>query len=497
MKRHTVFNSCYLLSAICYLLPLTAEAAQSKGADKELALASANQGGGNVSSSKYQHTMTVGEVVAGIKLSSQKFKVLPGFLNATTTPSMVAPSELDILVLYAKADALGAVIPPATWQPDNDPIFIWEPPGSPSVAGYSYQIDGTADDTIDTSATSVDLASLPSVLTDGTHTFSVKAFNNAGSHGEPITIELWVDATPPQVPSYAPAPASLLSVAAPPVTATVSDGGSGVDPAALQVLVNGGAATVTWNASTNLLTAAGGAWQDGVNNIELRVADLIGNAPAPIIWSVTRDTAPPTGTLTINGGALLTTSLYVTLELSAADATTSVTRMLIGNDPLSGFVEELYATRREQWRLNPLRGTQTVYVKFIDTAGNISPAVSDAIELLLLSPETTITSGPAGFTMNRAATFTFMCPQENCVFSYAFDNEPWSAWSSQATAAKAEVPYGNHYFRVKAAKEVNGILEIQPDEEDPSPAERTWVVGVESPAFTMPNESPIKVWRVE
>ena len=62
---------------------------------------------------------------------------------------------------------------------------------------------------------------------------------------------------------------------------------------------------------------------------------------------------------------------------------------------------------------------------------------------------------------------------------------------------RADLLFGNHYFRVKAAKEVNGIDGIQPDEEDPSPAERTWIVGVEPSVFTVPKGPPIKVWRIE
>ncbi|MBI3087726.1 MAG: hypothetical protein HYY91_02395, partial [Candidatus Omnitrophica bacterium] len=74
----------------------------------------------------------------------------------------------------------------------------------------------------------------------------------------------------------------------------------------------------------------------------------------------------------------------------------------------------------------------------------------------------------------------------------------WSEWSDQTTAAApAELVFGNHYFKVKAAKEVNGIPGIQPDEEDPTPAERTWIVGVETPGLFLPRGAPIKLWRVE
>ena len=65
------------------------------------------------------------------------------------------------------------------------------------------------------------------------------------------------------------------------------------------------------------------------------------------------------------------------------------------------------------------------------------------------------------------------------------------------TATREGLAFGNHYFRVKAAKEVNGTPGIQPDEEDPSPAERTWIVGVEPSILIVPKGPHIKLWRLE
>jgi len=90
-----------------------------------------------------------------------------------------------------------------------------------------------------------------------------------------------------------------------------------------------------------------------------------------------------------------------------------------------------------------------------------------------------------------------MCPEGGCQFSYAFDDGDWSEWSDTATASLTGLAFGNHYFRVKAAKDLNGLEGIQPDEEDPSPAERTWIVGVEPSMLTIPRGPAIKVWRLE
>jgi hypothetical protein len=295
-----------------------------------------------------------------------------------------------------------------------------------------------------------------------------------------------------------PPAGGLTNVANPVVSALASDAASGVTASTVTLLVNGSNAAIQFDSATGTITATGAAgWREGLNNLELRVSDAVGNAQAPLVQSVKVDTTPPEGTLEINGGASMTTSLHVTLGLTAADALAGVDRILLSNQELTGYVEEPFVPLRALWKLNPVRGVQTVYVQFVDKAGNMSAPVSDEIALVLLAPETVITSGPAGFTPSRGASFAFMCPEGDCVFSYAFDNDEWSAWESDGTASKSELVFGNHYFRVKAAKETNGIPGIQTDEEDPSPAERAWVVGVEPLGFSVPKGPPIKVWRLE
>jgi hypothetical protein len=478
---------------------IRAEAALGQSQDKSLQAAAASESGGSTSSSNFRQQASAGEATAGHRIASSRFSIIPGFFGAASAPKPQLPvSDLDLLVLYAKTAPFGEAIAPRTWQADRDPIFIWEPPPTgPDLAGYSYAVDGTPDDTVDTAGTSFDVSTAPSgPLADGTHTFTVKAINTLGNAGKPISIEIWVDTTPPQILATAPAAAAVLN-AAPTVTATVTDAHSGAAVATSSVSVNGTPLALSVDEATGTLSASGAGWAEGSNTIELRVADAVGNAQTPLIWSIILDTIPPQGTVTVNGGAAMTTSVYVTLELEAEDATSGLGGLLISNDALGGYVQEPFAALRELWMLTPVRGIQTVYVKFVDKAGNVSEAASDAIELALLSPETVITSGPSGFTPAQAATFTFMCPEGGCVFSYAFDTGEWSEWSEDAEAEVSGLAFGNHYFRVKAAKDVNGEPGIQADEEDPSAAERAWVVGIEPSVFSVPKGPHIKLWRLE
>lgn len=491
-----------LLTAYGLLLTAgLAQAAVSKGKNQQLSSGGTNQGGSTVKSSKYVQQISVGDAVAGTAISTSRFRIVPGILASEPVPSKtkVSETDLDLPVLYAKTEPLGTDIIEKSWQTDKDPIFIWEAPADGlNVAGYSYALDAAPDDTVDTATTSYNIAtSQLGTLADGTHTFSVKAVDTAGKVGNARAVEVWVDTTPPSILNYSPSPGALLNTKGPTISATVSDAASGVTAAKVTVLINGSAGSVTYDPATGVIASTGSLFKEGKNSMELRVADAVGNAQTPVLWSVTVDTIAPSGTLTVNGGATMTTSIYVTLGMAASDATSGVSQVLISNAADSGYVEEPFVSLRELWKLLSVRGIQRVYVKFKDTAGNISVPLSDDIELVLLAPETVITSGPAGILPDRTATFTFMCPEGGCLFSYAFDNQPWSAWSAETTATIAGLPFGNHYFRVKAAKEVNGTEGIQLDEEDPTPAERTWIIGLEPTILTVPKGPPIKLWRIE
>jgi hypothetical protein len=497
------FFSSLLTYSLTHLLTPDALAA-SKSDRYQLQVGETGQAGTGTSSSGSGRRMdvAVGGAVAGGRITSGRFIIRQGFFEAAfgSAVSVPPPDELDLSVLYAKTHPLGLEIPPRVWQTDADPLFIWEPPSAGlAVAGYSYAMEAEPDDQIETVLTSWNVAEDPlRRLADGVHVFRVKAIGLSGQAGAARAFELWVDTAPPTISGTAPGTGALINTRSPLINATLADAHSGVDDASVAVLVNGRAVNATVDEATGALTASGlGAVEEGVNRIELRVSDTAGNAQTPLVWTFTADATPPSGRVLINGGSSMTTSVYVTLTLTAGDETSGVTAMLLGNDPVLGYVEEPFATVRELWRLNAVRGLQRVYVKFKDAAGNISEAVLDAIELQLLAPETLILSGPAGLRQERDAAFTFGCPESDCVFSYAFDHDEWSDWSAETAASADGLVFGNHYFKVKASKEANGIPGIQPDEEDPTPAERTWIIGVEGLSVPLPRGSPIKLWRFE
>ena len=98
------------------------------------------------------------------------------------------------------------------------------------------------------------------------------------------------------------------------------------------------------------------------------------------------DTAPK-GTIQINGGATQTTSLLVTLNLSATDNLSGVWQMQFSNNALIWSPWETYSTIRTNWDMSgyggsATHGTKKVYARFRDAATNRSIVYSDRIVYL-------------------------------------------------------------------------------------------------------------------
>jgi hypothetical protein len=112
-------------------------------------------------------------------------------------------------------------------------------------------------------------------------------------------------------------------------------------------------------------------------------------------------TGPAAGGLTINGGALNSSSTNATLTVSASDATDNASdlSMSFSNDGTAWSAWQSYSTIAS-WTLTSGDGAKTVYGKFKDPAGNVSSVVSDTINL-----DTTVATD-YGVTVNDGALFT-------------------------------------------------------------------------------------------
>ncbi len=101
--------------------------------------------------------------------------------------------------------------------------------------------------------------------------------------------------------------------------------------------------------------------------------------------NLTYDATPPSGSISIQGGAAYWYTPSVTLNLSATDNLSGVSQMRFSNDNVnwSGWIA--YGTS-SAWTLAGGEGTKTVYAQYRDALNNPSGSVSDTIVLDTLDP---------------------------------------------------------------------------------------------------------------
>ena len=137
---------------------------------------------------------------------------------------------------------------------------------------------------------------------------------------------------------------------------------------------------------------------DGAKTVNAEYRDAAGNVLATSD-TITLDTAGPTGSMAINGGATYTKSATVLLTLSAADAT----QMQFSNDGTSWSSPVPYATSYA-YSLPGADGPKTVYVRYIDTAGNTGPTASGQITLDTKIDHALFLSAPGDVVRNARFT---------------------------------------------------------------------------------------------
>jgi len=171
------------------------------------------------------------------------------------------------------------------------------------------------------------------------------------------------------------------------------------------------------NASDAIVEGEGASWStgtlvalppaDGTYYLYLRSYNSVGVGNGSVrLGQYVFDTQAPTGTIVINNGDATTSSLNVTLTLSAVGAT----QMRFSNDNATYTAPEPYATTKS-WTLSSTGGSlKTVYVKFIDAASNESIAYSDTISFEDATPVAKIsdlwplTNGPSYKLTDKVVT---------------------------------------------------------------------------------------------
>lgn len=191
--------------------------------------------------------------------------------------------------------------------------------------------------------------------------------------------------------------------------------------------------------ATYLITLPAG---DGVKTVNVQYRDnagLVATRADTITLTTGADAVPPTGSITVGGGASFVGTTTVALGLSAVDTGGSgLSQMRFSNDDSSWSAWETYATSKN-WIVAAGDGPKTVYVQYRDTTGNVSTTYSDGITLDVTAPTgTVLINGNAAYTTTTAAALAFSASDGSgsglTQMRVSNDNSTWSAWETYATS---------------------------------------------------------------
>jgi len=267
---------------------------------------------------------------------------------------------------------------------------------------------------------------------DGTKTVYVQYKDNLGNWSGSISDTITLDTTQPTGTISINSGAAWTNSTSVTLTLSASDAHSGVSK--MQFSNDG----VVFSSEEDYATSK--SWTlttgEGTKTVYVQYKDSADNWSGSISDTITLDTTPPTGTISINSGAAYTNSTSVTLTLSASDSS-GVSKMQFSNDGVVFSSEEDYATSKS-WTLTASDGLKTVYVRYKDNAGNWSGPIGDTITLDTTSPTGTISiNNGDGYTNSTAVTLTLSASDSSGASKMEFSNDGVS-WSSEEDYATSK-----------------------------------------------------------
>jgi 6-phosphogluconolactonase (cycloisomerase 2 family) len=299
----------------------------------------------------------------------------------TTPPSTPAPSTpLDGAANLAPATSF-------SWAPSVDALS--------GVSDYELLIDGTSRATVQPSTCVPTCTANVADLTNGTHTWSVRATDGAGNASQSIDHTFSVDAEAPGMLSLlAPIDEAAVDTARPTLFWLAAiDTGAGVDH--YEVSVDGQALPSTTATSIQVPTALA----DGTHTWSLVAVDRVGNRSSPVSASFRTDTTPPIAHLAVGPRQTLP---GISVVLDAREST----------DPLGAIADFSWDTNGDGV-LDRDTGTDPVTTTTFPTAGtyHLTVQVTDQAGLTSsASVDVTITPAVSG-KLEQGAGVRFIPPK--------------------------------------------------------------------------------------
>ena len=210
--------------------------------------------------------------------------------------------------------------------------------------------------------------------------------------------------------------------------------------------------TEPWESSSSTKTWALTSG-DGAKIVYFQIKDYAGLISETYSDDIILDTAPPTGSITIDDGATYANSSSVALTLIADDATSGVAQMRLSHDNATWTPWETYSTSKA-WTLTTGDGTKTVYIQYVDNAGLVSQSYFDTITLDATPPAVVITSPSPGYEI-KSSTITVTWTGSDATsgishYEIRLDEYSWIDVGTNTTHTFTGLDDGSHTIEVKA-----------------------------------------------
>jgi len=287
---------------------------------------------------------------------------------------------------------------------DTTPSFRWDPAtdADSGIAGYYVAVDDWTPEGgggNDWWAGNVTAFTLPSALPEGQHIFAVTSKDNAGNvnptntnnPGDAPYYTFYVDATPPSVPSITISGPGCVGIQNnvwqntcydPAFTWSATDSGTGVKDYRYYWGTSSDGSPIIITTETSFDPGPISSIEDYASYyLNITARDNMDHESGRASFGVRYDSAPPTVTLAINGGAETANQVSVWLVLAENDIGSGVSQMRFSTNGLAWTSWEPYNSDKA-WTLPALnRQAHTVYVQVRDRAGNESGVANDSITL--------------------------------------------------------------------------------------------------------------------
>ena len=290
-------------------------------------------------------------------------------------------------------------------------------------------------------------------LTDGSHTFRVRAIDGAGNTDATPASVTWTIDTGTPVTTITGQPDNPTNQSTAVLTFVSTKAGS-----TFRCSLDGAAFVACSSPQTYMGLA------DGAHTFAVQATDAAGHVePQPVSVSWTVDTVAP-DTLLTGHPASLSNSASATFAFNSTETSSSFVCAV------DGITQ---ANCASPLTLNGLAdGSHTFTVRAVDAAGNSDQTpISFGWTIDTLAPTTTIDSQPASLTNATAATFTFSSSEAGSTFVCSLDGA--AATACLSPQIYSGLVQGAHTLSVKATDPAGNA--------DPVGASATWMVDVTPP----------------